>query len=190
MNPCAKNKRRIAWMAAGVLDETQAEALRPHLENCPGCRSYWNSLCNLAEQLVRASDLPPAHLPPSFHERVGQKIQPREKTAPLFHWVGLRHWLFVERRLAAIAGVIVLGAGVLLGIQSLRGGKQHRSVETTTIHQAAPSVTPPHTLASYRRAAEISLENLDTLLAKEGTGNASEMKTFTVSSLSAQFSEK
>src|SRR2546422_414387 len=100
MNPCAKNKRRVAWMAAGVLDATDAEALRQHLESCPGCRRYWQSMSDLSERLVNASDLPLAEPTESFHQRVIQKIRAQESRTPFSDWLDALQRLWVERRLA------------------------------------------------------------------------------------------
>jgi hypothetical protein len=184
MKPCAKNKRPIAWLAAGLLDGNETEALRQHFERCPGCQAYWRSLSGLSEQLVQGSELPRAELPAAFHERVAQKIRGREKGRTVCHAPILR--MFREWRLAALSAVVLLGVGILLWRHDPSDTRRGRPVQMTTIH-SAPA---PPTLAAYRRAAEISLENLDALLAKEVTRNASVSETFTVSSLLAQSLEK
>src|SRR5262249_49554641 len=99
MNPCAKNKRRIAWMASGLLDATDVEALRRHLESCPDCRIYWQSMSELSERLVNASDLPQAQPTESFHQRVVQKIRAQQRRTPFSDWLAAIQRLWKERRL-------------------------------------------------------------------------------------------
>jgi anti-sigma factor RsiW len=191
MNPCPKNKPRIAWMAAGVLDATEAQALRQHLGTCPGCRGYWHAMSALSERLVNASDLPLAEPTESFHRRVGQNIQELEKAPPLFNWVIILHRLLVERRLTAISAAMVLGVVTLLWLPRFGGDQQRFPAPgpMTTIRETRPPPASPPTVASYRRAAEVSLESLDALLTKQVARNASAIENFSVSSLLARSSE-
>jgi hypothetical protein len=189
MNPCAKNKRRLAWMAADLLEADEAKALRAHLERCPGCRNYWQDLSDLSERLAKVKDLPEVDLPASFHGQVRQRIHELEKPSLLFQWASnLRH-LLLERRLAAVTAAVIIGIGMLLWRQGLREEKQRNPRPDITVQRAAPPVTSPPTLASYRRAAEISLESLDALLTKEVVHNGVTIETFTVASLLAPSAE-
>src|SRR5687767_4529622 len=113
MNPCRKNKRRIAWMAAGVLEMADAERLRQHLDTCPGCRHHWENMRALSERL-KAVELPDAERTESFHRRVVRKIREEEKTAPLFAWSTVLWRLWRERRLATLAVGGALGVATLV----------------------------------------------------------------------------
>ena len=44
MKPCSKNRKLLAWLALGNLDDKQATALREHVATCEGCRSYLDEL--------------------------------------------------------------------------------------------------------------------------------------------------
>ena len=183
MNPCRKNKRRIAWMAAGVLETANAETLREHLETCPGCRRHWENMSALSERL-NAAELPDAEPTESFHRRVVRKIQEEQKTAPLFAWGTLLRRLWWERRLASIAVGGALAIATLLWIQSFSpdeepGSAPMRIAQTT--ESATQALLPP-TLGAYRRAGDISFEKLDAALTRQIAAKASPVETFTVSS--------
>jgi len=183
MNSCAKNKQRIAWMAAGVLEVTDAETLRRHVEGCPECRSYWQSMCELSERLVNASELPNAQPTEFFHRTVVQKITNEEQRARFFDWVIIIQRLCRERPLATFAAGVVLA--LLLWINNF-GRDAHRvpsGVQVVAVPNTAEHAAQPSTLASYRRAADISLERLDTLLTQEAARTSPAGETFTVSSL-------
>jgi anti-sigma factor RsiW len=184
MNPCAKNKRRLAWRASGVLHVADAEALRRHLESCSGCRRYWQSISELSERLVNASDLPRAEPTESFHQRVVQKIRAQEQRAPLFTWVITIQRLWRERRPATFSAGVALGIVTLLWIQNFRRDEHPvpSGAQIAVISAPACAVSPP-TMASYRRAADISLESLDALLTQEASRKSHTDETLTVSSL-------
>jgi hypothetical protein len=184
MNPCAKNKQRIAWMAAGVLDVTDAETLRQHMAGCPACRRYWQSMCELSERLVSASDLPTAEPTGSFHRTLVQKITAQKQCTPLFDWVIIIQRLCRERPLVTFSASVALALTVLLWIHISRDPHRVRSgAQVVAVPDAAGHVAPPPTLASYRRAADISLERLDALLTQEAARTSPAGETFTVSSL-------
>jgi anti-sigma factor RsiW len=184
MNPCAKNKRRIAWMAAGVLDETDAETLRQHMAGCPACRRYWQSMCELSERLVNAGDPPTAEPTGSFHRTLVRKIRAQQQRTPLFDCVTIVQRLFRGRPLARFSAGVALALTVLLWVHLSRDAPRVRSgVHVVAVPDAAGPAAPPPTLASYRRAADISLERLDALLTREATRTSPAGETFTVSSL-------
>ena len=184
MTPCPKNKRSIAWMAAGVLETADAERLRAHLETCPGCRRYWESMSALSERL-NSAQLPSAELTESFHRRIARKIQEHEKAAPFF--ISAVQALWSERRLAAISLGIALAIATLVWLQSFYRDQDRASpqVSIKKIGELPTEAALPPTLGSYHRAADVSLENFDALLAKQITPKSSTVETFTVSSLLA-----
>jgi hypothetical protein len=185
MNPCAKNKRSIAWMAAGVLDVTDAEVLRQHLNSCPPCQRYWQSMCELSERLVNASDLPQAAPTESFHRSVVLKITAQGQRTSLFNWVTVIQRFWQERPLATLSTGVVLTFATLLWIRSFSHQTHHgpSPVQIVVTAETPARATSPPTLASYRRAADTSLENLDALLTQEAARTSSASETFTVSSL-------
>ena len=187
MNPCAKNKRPIAWMAAGVLDAADAESLRQHFESCPHCQRYWQNMCELSERLVNAGDLPQAAPTESFHRSVVLKITAQGQRTPLFNWVIVIQRFWHERPLATFSIGVVLTLATLLWIRSFSHETHHvpSTVRIVVTTETPLRAAPPSTLASYRRAADISLENLDALLTQEAARTSSASETFTVSSLLA-----
>ena len=183
MNPCPKNKRPIAWMAAGILEPADAERLREHLQTCPGCQRYWESMRALSEQLSSA-ELPQAELTESFHRRLVRKIDEHDEAAPLFVLVGTFRRLWGERRLATIAAGVAFVIAALVWMQSFSRDENHMPARVR-VENSEPSSqnNSPPTLASYHRAADISFENLDAVLAKQAASKPSTVETFTVSSL-------
>jgi anti-sigma factor RsiW len=184
MKPCAKNKPRIAWMASGILEDTEAEALRKHLEICPGCQRYWQSMSELPERLTNRQHLPHAEPSASFHRRLVQRIAAQQQDSPFFIWLAvIRRFLGEHRLAAAISTVLVIA--VLLWQRGLNHDEQHLPSRVTTAevdHGVRYPVSPP-TLASYHRAAGISLETLDARLTQEAVRKSVATETFTVSSL-------
>src|SRR4051812_31257074 len=118
MNPCRKNKRSIAWMAAGVLDVTDAETLRQHMEDCAACRRYWQSMCELSERLASASNLPTAEPTERFHRTVVQKIRKQAQHARFFDWMITVQRLCRELPLATFSAGAVVMLALLLWINN------------------------------------------------------------------------
>jgi len=195
MNTCKKNKRRIAWMTTGVLDTTEVETLRRHFESCPTCRSYWQSLSALSEQLVNASNLPPAEPTESFHRTLVQKISTQKQTTLLFDWAATLRRLWLEQPMAkfsagvALTFALVLALAALPWIHTFSRDEHHVSSGVQMISQTTERTAPRPTLASYHRAAGISLENLDALLTRQAFRASPASETLTVSSLLTSSSE-
>ncbi|MDB6031430.1 MAG: hypothetical protein JWM16_1768 [Verrucomicrobiales bacterium] len=185
MNPCAKNKRSIAWMAAGVLDVTDAETLRQHMEGCASCKCYWQSMCELSERVVSANNLPNAEPTELFHRTVVQKIRKQAQHACFFDWIIIVQRLCRERPLATFSAGVVVMLALLLWINN-SGRDAHRvpsGVRVATVPNSAGRAAPPSRLSSYHRAADISPERLDTLLTQNAARTSPAGETFTVSSL-------
>ena len=190
MKPCAKNKPRIAWMASGVLEDAEAEALRRHLELCPGCQRYWQSMSELPERLMKHQHLPHAEPSESFHRRLVQRIAAEQPGSP-FSLAVAQRFLGEHRLAAAISASAGLAIAALLWQRGLNHAEQHLPSRVTVaeVHDRVGYPAPPPTLASYHRAADISLETLDARLIQEAARKSTATETFTISSLLRHSSE-
>jgi anti-sigma factor RsiW len=144
MNVCAKNRKALAWLALGLLEENPAQALRAHLASCAGCRAYLAEMERVAEN-VRAAEAPPDLEPsPFFHRRVRRALRPGPPR-PAFHW-----------RLALPALALLLFLLLTLA----------RTRPVAPPAAAAGNFDP--TILNYEIAADQSLEKLDKLLTEQG----------------------
>jgi hypothetical protein len=184
MNPCAKTRKRIALMASGVLGVKQAEALREHFTNCPGCRVYWQSMSDLTGRLKNAASLPAAEASESFHREVAREIATQQRPFSFSQWAMVVRRFLPGHRLIGVGVSVAVIVAVVLAYEPFRR-RPHllHGDRTRTASVASRVEAPPSTLASYRRAAEISPESLDTFLALQATRTSTAADTFTVSSI-------
>jgi anti-sigma factor RsiW len=144
MKVCSKNRKALAWLALGALEENQAQALREHLASCADCRAYLAEIERVADN-VRAAQAPPDVEPsPFFHRRVRRALRP-EPPRPLFPW-----------RLAF--PVLALLMFLLVTFPRTRPPARPAA--------AAGNFDP--TILNYQIAADQSLEKLDKLLTEQG----------------------
>src|SRR5580658_4177230 len=57
MKPCFGNRKQLALLAIGGLNDEREDTLRAHLEACPGCRAYLTEISRFAVKL-KAIELP------------------------------------------------------------------------------------------------------------------------------------
>src|SRR3954469_24909852 len=165
MKPCPSNKRLIAWICAGALNDHRRSGLEKHLQSCPGCRAYHLQMSNLTVRIEEQSALPQSKLPEGFHERIVRKIA--DSRAPRAGLLGAIEHCWRDGRRETVIGVslgltILIFTFVVLQHQAVRS----RPGLIVRIEPPAAKERPP-TLASYRAAAESSSEALDELLARE-----------------------
>jgi hypothetical protein len=113
------------------------------------------------------------------------KITAQGQRIPFFNWVTIIQRFWRERPLATLSTGVVLTFATLLWIRSFSHKTHHDSLPVpivVTTETPLPATLPP-TLASYRRAADTSLENFDALLIQEAARPSFVSETFTVSSL-------
>jgi anti-sigma factor RsiW len=182
MNPCAKSRKRIALMASDVLDVQEREALREHIADCPACRAYWRSMSDLTGRLKNAGSLPAAEATESFHRGVARKIAAPRRHFAFYQWAIAVQRLLPGHRLAGFGVSVAVIVAVLLVFEPFRRRPNLPHVDRDGAASVASRVAPPSTLASYRRAAEISLESLDTFLTQQAARTSTATDTFQVSS--------
>lgn len=105
--PCPNMPDRIADYVLGALDAEQAEALRRHLDECSDCRRYWQqlqeqagSLAGLGREIGRDMMAREDRVIDALRE-----VAPGRRVSPLLSG-------FVK---AAVAAVLLLGAGITIG---------------------------------------------------------------------------
>jgi len=184
MNPCGKNKKRIAWMVSGGLDTTQAEALGEHFKICPGCRLYWQDLSELTIRLQHAADLPQAEATESFHRKVVRKISRQKSPSPFSEWATALQRFWPKQRLTILVVGAAFGIAAILLIHHFNLEQRPAPVRLSSAvaQKASMSRASSSTLASYRRVADISIESLDDLLTQQAARASSPGETLTVSS--------
>ena len=167
MKPCAKDRKRIAWLALGALDAQQARALRAHIETCEGCRRYLEETSEVTRALKEAQARADIGASESFHRAVARAIRAEESrsvweavTAP-FRGARLR-WRAALPALGAMA-VAIAALGLL--VSRFGTGNVPSPAPSSVRAVSAPGLNSelPPTLANYQLVANHSLEDLDEL---------------------------
>src|SRR4030095_5909631 len=113
MNPCASNRKRIAWFALEILDEKSTRDLREHLRTCAGCRSYLEEISNVTAKLTEAEVNPDILVPESFHQRLTDRLHSEERESSRESFLTLlrahlsNNWRLALRVLGATTVLIV-----------------------------------------------------------------------------------
>jgi len=171
MRPCAKDRKRIAWLALGALDAQQARALRAHIETCEGCRRYLEETSEVTRALKEAQARTDIGASESFHRAVARAIRAEESrsvweavTAP-FRGARLR-WRAALPALGAMA-VAIAALGLL--VSRFGTGNVPSPAPPSVRAVSAPGLNSelPPTLANYQLVANHSLEDLDELLTRQ-----------------------
>ena len=147
MKVCANNRKPLAWLAIGALEEAQAGALRAHLEACPGCRDYLRQIERAARQLREAEAAPVAEPSPFFHQRLRHALR-EAPPRPIFGW---------RLALPALALAVVL----LLTSRPLHVAPAPRPAPVASAEDM------DMTILNYQIAADQSVEKLDRLLTEQ-----------------------
>ncbi len=162
MKPCRANRERIASLALGNLPEKESRQLQQHFHDCPACREYFRQISAVCQQhLAAAQSFPDVALPPSFHERLQNKIHSTEipSPPPLIQTLA-RLWSSPARWLVPAA--ICLGIVALFLLPPNR--QPQKSPATPIVSRTVSHVPQAPKLAAYRMAVNHSFEALDQLL--------------------------
>src|SRR5258705_13872206 len=138
----------------------------------------------LPERLMNRQHLPHGGPSESFHQRLVQMIAAEQPASP-FSLAVVQRFLGEHRLAAAMATSAALVIALLLWQRGLNHDERHLPSRGTIaeVQPGAGYPAPPPTLASYHRAAGISLETLDARLTQELVRKPAATETFTVSSL-------
>jgi anti-sigma factor RsiW len=189
MKPCSDNRKQLAWLAAGALDETQSRELRAHVETCAGCREYLSEMTVVTHKLAASKITPEIQASEAFHQRVVRSVRAVKPVTVLATLVvAIRGGLLSWRLAVPVAALIVV-----LGFIEWNGSRQHKG-EVVSIPQpvARVVVTPriendlPPTFSNYRMAANRSSESFDELLARQARKNLPSAPIYTASTLGGE----
>jgi Putative zinc-finger len=175
MKPCSRKRKLLAWLAQGELDAPRAQALRAHLEHCPGCRRYLEEISAVGERLATQPAEPEVEPSASFHRNLLARLRAEERVSP---------WAILSTRLNWRLAVSALGAAALL---LLLLSLLPPSITLTPPVRITRLVPPPPmpardlsaSVANYERVASRSLDELDDLLTQQARRNPPSAPTFT-----------
>ena len=171
MKSCSSQRKDIALLAAGHLSGVQEKALRGHLADCEGCRSYFEEMNGLAQRLggldaganVRASE--------DFHLGTLRRIQPERRESFAGWWPALA-------AAAAVAGAMIVLHGPSRTTEA--NPATHETALNTTDGRMAP------TLGNYQTAAGESLDKLNAMLDSEGARSSAPGPVYTAGRFNPQ----
>jgi hypothetical protein len=109
--PCPDMQDQIVDFMLGALDADAARAVQEHLDRCPDCRQYLQSLREQGDALVGLG----REVGADMETRQNKVIEALEKVSPVATGTG-RILPFTGGFIkTAVAAVLVLGAGVVIG---------------------------------------------------------------------------
>jgi hypothetical protein len=183
MKPCASNKKSLTWLASGALEPDEAEALRKHILQCPGCSTYLEEIAGVTQGLSNLESASNIQGSAGFHQRVLRVLE--AQAAPKKSLVeNLRAFIFAWR--FALGGLGATAMALLILALVLR------APVGTLPPPSGPAPAPPQlvsnrsvapTLANYRSRINESLDGFDHLLDTQANRPGSTSQYLTVSTL-------
>jgi hypothetical protein len=169
MKPCGKNRKLLVWLSLGELEQKQAAAIREHVRSCDGCRQYLAELSGSIEALRAAAPAEENEVPARFHQRVARAVRAADPRSPGRMVAEYLQAALLDWRVAVpLAGAIVTA----LVVWAPRGGHPLEGAPPETARHETAGPVPRRdavmTPASYWMAAEVSFEELDERLTREG----------------------
>jgi anti-sigma factor RsiW len=169
MRPCGKNRKLLVWLTLDELERESAEAMREHVKTCEGCREYLAELRGSIETLRAAAPADEVEAPARFHQRVARAVRATDPRSPGRILAEYLRAAVLDWRVAVpLAGAVVAA----LVIWAPRGGHPPGAALPGTVRQETPELAVKReailTAASYWMEAELSFEELDERLTREG----------------------
>jgi metal-dependent amidase/aminoacylase/carboxypeptidase family protein len=169
MKPCARNRKLLVWLSLRELDHEPAAAIREHVKTCAGCRQYLAELSGSIETLRAAAPAEADEASARFHQRVARAVRAIDPQSPGRRMAEYLRAALLDWRVAVpLAGAIVTA----LVIWAPRGGHPPGDAPPDTVRHEAPGPVPKRdailTAASYWMETEMSFEELDERLTREG----------------------
>ena len=178
MKPCSNYRKRIAWLALGVLESGEERELRAHLPTCPGCRDYLEEMSGMTEKLSGCRISADIQASESFHQKLARRVKTQEAGHRLATLVP--KWKIALPVIGAAAAVVT---ALLIVVRPPGSSPSQSPITSVTARPPAKGELPP-TLSNYRMVANRSLERFDELLRSEGNRNPPPTPVYTASSLS------
>jgi hypothetical protein len=184
MNPCAKNKKTLSWLAIDAVDAVEARGLQAHMESCAGCRNYFAEISNLAGRFDEFRATSEIEATEMFHRGLARRIDSEARP-------GIFATVFAPVRPGALNWRVALPiAGVMAAIVMLliTSAQQHvrppvaRVVEPIALAEKPVNEVTP-TFGNYRMLANRSLDALDQELTREAQASLAGASTYTASNL-------
>jgi anti-sigma factor RsiW len=183
MKSCAKNRKRIVWLAVGNLDARQAADLRLHLEQCEACRRYSREIGGVTAGLNEAASGPGPVPSDSFHRDLVRRLRtefPESVWARALGSLGAR--LLSRRAGFALWGSVAVMAAVLC-VSLRRSGVPLPTAPGAPVESVQRlDLNMQPTIANYQMVANRSLEQLGRLLTRQGSRNLPPAPIYTASS--------
>ena len=163
MKPCRHHRKRLAVLALGELDPSQAQALRAHLSQCAGCRHYLAEISRVTETLTTDAVAYRGDQPaiPGFHQRVLRALVHEDHGASSPDW---RIWFNWRLGVGALGTALALMAAFLILTPRQLAVRKAQLGTRTPVAQGA-DLAP--TLSNYRLVAWHSLDQFDDLLTRQ-----------------------
>lgn len=108
---CEEATRLVVDDLGGRLDDRGRAILNDHLITCAACRDLAAAQREVSSVLAAR---PAADVPPSFAPRVVARL--RQESG----WFGVADWRWLSVRLAPVAALLLLGAGLVIERQSVQ----------------------------------------------------------------------
>lgn len=163
---CTEMQDRIADYVLGILSAEQAQAVRDHIDGCPGCRAYLQALERHSNALTacgRQVKVGMAARCDRVVEALGDVVPAEARSARVVPLLGR----FAR---TAVAAVLVLGAGIAIGRfttpQPVDVDQLRAEVQASVLASLAPAVQES-ALAQVDQRLDAALTANNTQLAAE-----------------------
>jgi anti-sigma factor RsiW len=183
MKVCVRNRKRIAWLAAGVLDPEESRELLAHLESCEGCRGYFRGISGVVNQVKAGAATPEVEATEDFYKHWTARVKAAPRRSS---WLGVCEQ-FRGLRLGWRLAVPALGAAALVLLLAVVFVQ--RPVVSPPVVRVQPAV--PHidsgelapSFSNYKLVANQSLEKFDELLTRQAQRNPAGGQIYRASTL-------
>ncbi len=142
---CEEANRLLLDDLAGRLDDRGRTDLQKHLDECTACRETAAVQVEVAQALASR---PETEARPEFAARLRQRID-RESG-----WLGIADWRWLSVRLAPVAGVLLLTAGVVIGQQASKAAVPSLSTVVETWASGGDDEVPVTSVLWQEQASE------------------------------------
>jgi len=184
MKPCNKNRKRVAWLALGVLGPQEDEQVRAHLQSCSGCRDYFQELSVVSEHLRKVRVDTAVESTDRFHRRVLGELKASSSEPSGRRPVRQDFWRRLRWRIAwpalGAAGALL----VLLTFMPPGAIPPARDAHRPVASRGGARVDLEPTIQNYQLAASRSMDKLDELLNLQAGRNLPSTPVYRASALS------
>jgi hypothetical protein len=180
MKPCNHNRKLIALLVLEELEATKKKHILAHLDQCHGCRAYFDELSGIAGVLSQRKKMLPIEASEQFHASLLRQFR---ETGHGSFWGTLlqQHRLtFSSWRVALpIFGTAALVLFAILAfLHSVPVPVRPSTLQETASIQHLKNDLDP-TISNYRMAADQSFERFNEMLTEQGCRNLAPTAIYT-----------